>query len=56
MHAYLYREGALFHASVYLMSSERGQANDPLAKIEGAAEAGVEADVRAWVDARYPKA
>lgn len=55
MHAYLYKEGALFRGAVYLMSSERSQANQPLARIEGPSEANVEAEVRAWVDARYPK-
>jgi hypothetical protein len=56
VHAYLYNEGPLFRASVYLMSSERGQANEPLARLQGASEIEVEAEVRAWLDAHYPKA
>lgn len=55
IHAYLYKDGAAYRASIYLMSPERGHANEPLAKLEAGSEAAVEANVRAWVDAGYPK-
>ena len=55
MHVYLYREGALYKASIYLMSAERGQPTEPLQRLESASEEEVEASARAFVDLRYPK-
>jgi hypothetical protein len=55
VHAYLYKEGVLYRASIYLMSGERGQANEPLRQLEAVSETALEAEVRAWVDSRYPK-
>lgn len=56
IHAYLYREGTQFRASVYRMTSTRGTSNEPLHKVEGRTEADVEAAVRSYVEERFPKA
>jgi hypothetical protein len=50
--AYLYREGGLVKASIYAPTAE-GQ---PVHSVSGASEAAVEGEVRAWVDAHFPKA
>lgn len=53
---YVYREGALVNASVYVISAQGFPARHPVHTVSGASEAAVEADVRAWVDAHFPKA
>jgi hypothetical protein len=54
--AYVYREGALVRANVYVSPQQGGQpAAQAAHTVSGANEQGVEADVRAWVDAHYPK-
>ena len=55
MHLYLYREGALYRASIYLMSLERGHEAEPLQRVAAQSEAEVEASARAFVEARFPK-
>lgn len=55
VHAYLYRDGQLVRAALYLMSASERPAGDPIHSVSGASEAGVEADVRAWVDLRFPR-
>lgn len=55
VHAYLYRDGQVFRASVYLMSPEKGAPSQPLERIEAASEADLERAVRAYVDERFPK-
>jgi len=55
VHLYLYREGTLYKASIYLMSTERGQPTEPLHRVESASEEEVEASARAFVEARFPK-
>lgn len=56
LHAYLFREdGGAFAAVVYVFS---GPGEDPQRAVHRAAgpdEAAVEAEVRAWIDARYPR-
>jgi hypothetical protein len=54
--AYVYREGALVKASVYVLSAQGLPARQPAHTASGSSEAGVEAEVRAWVDANFPKA
>jgi hypothetical protein len=55
IHAYLYRDGRVIRAAVYVMSSTRSGNAEPIHTISGASEARVEEAVRAWVDAHYPK-
>ncbi len=55
MHVYLYREGALYRASIYLMSADRGHETEPLQRFAAESEAEVEASARAFVEARFPK-
>ena len=55
VHAYLFREGKGFHASIYLMTQAAGGSNEPLKRLAGASEADIEAAVRAFVDARFPR-
>jgi hypothetical protein len=52
--AYLYQEGALFRAAVYVMSGEPRERREPVHTFHAASQAAVEKDVRAWVDERYP--
>jgi hypothetical protein len=54
LHVYLYQEGREARAAVYALGPGfHGQ--DPIHTVTGAAEAGVEAAARAWVDGRFPK-
>lgn len=55
VHAYLYRDGAAFRASVYLMAAEKSGPGEPLQRLEAATEAELEAAVRACVDERFPR-
>lgn len=55
VHAYLYRDGSLMRAALYLMTSGERPAGDPVYAVSGPSEAGVEADVRAWVDSHFPR-
>ena len=55
VHAYLYREGAGFRASVYLMASDARATNEPLKRLAADTEADLEAAVRAFVDERFPR-
>ncbi|HET7291093.1 MAG TPA: hypothetical protein VFM88_01585 [Vicinamibacteria bacterium] len=55
VHAYLYREGSGFRASIYLMAAEKGSGNEPLQRLAAASEAELEAAVRAFVDERFPR-
>jgi hypothetical protein len=53
---YVYRDGAVVNASVYVIPAEGLASGQPVHSVTGALEAGVEAAVRAWVDAHFPKA
>jgi hypothetical protein len=53
VHAYLYAEGRQVRAAVYVM--EPGRDRTPVQEITGPSDAGVEAEVRAWVEAHYPR-
>ena len=53
--AYLYREGALTKAALYVLTAERRKENDPIHTITGASVIGVEAEVRRWVESHFPK-
>jgi hypothetical protein len=52
--AYLYREGGLFRASVFVVGP-KGQRDNPLQTLTGETEAGVERDLRAWVEKNFPR-
>jgi hypothetical protein len=54
LNVYLYHDGPEVKAAVYALGPGlHGQ--DPIHAISGASEGVVEAEVRAWVDARFPK-
>ena len=55
VHAYLYREGSGFRASVYLMAADKGAGNEPLRRLAADSEADLEAAVRAFVDELFPR-
>jgi hypothetical protein len=55
VHAYLYRDGAAVRAALYVMSRARDGESEPEHLISGPSEERVEADVRAWVEAHFPK-
>jgi hypothetical protein len=54
--AYVYREGGVVNASVYVLSAQGLPPRQPAHTVSGASEAKVEADVRAWIDTHFPKA
>ena len=51
VHAYLYLEGDAARAVVYLPGHDRG----PVHEVRGASPDEVETEVRAWIDAHYPR-
>jgi hypothetical protein len=53
VHAYLYLEGEGARAAVYLMTP--GHERVPVLEVRGASSDEVETEVRAWVDANYPR-
>ena len=55
LHAYLYREGAGFRASVYRMSAGNPGGSETLVRLEAPSEDDLETLVRAFVDERYPR-
>lgn len=52
--AYLYQEGGVFRASVFVIGPS-GRSDEPLETLTGETEAGVERELRAWVDSHYPR-
>ncbi len=54
LHVYLYLDGREVKAAVYALGCG-AQNLDPIHVVSGASEAAVEAEVRSWVDARFPK-
>ncbi len=55
IHAYLYREGQVFRASVFVLAGTPRSGQQPLETLSGASEDLVEADLRAWVERHFPK-
>lgn len=52
--AYIYRDGAVVHGTVYVVS--RGTAElQAKENLRGSNEDGVEREIRAWIDKHYPK-
>jgi YD repeat-containing protein len=54
VHAYMYRDEGRVRASVFVLKG-RSAGREPLARLTGATEEEVERDLRAWVDARFPR-
>jgi hypothetical protein len=54
--AYVYRDGPLVKANLYVVPLQGRPPGQAAHTVSGASETGVEEDVRAWVDAHYPKA
>ena len=53
VHAYLYLDGEAARAVVYLLAA--GQDRGPVHEIHGPSADEVETEVRAWIEARYPR-
>jgi hypothetical protein len=51
LQAYLYQEGDRVRATVYLFARDE----TPVHEVSGASGEEVEAAVRAWIDARFPR-
>lgn len=54
LQVYLYRDGAEVKAAVYTLGTA-APSHNPVHTVAGPSEAVVEAEVRAWVDAHFPK-
>jgi hypothetical protein len=52
--AYLYQEAGVFRASVFVLGPS-GRKDEPLQILTGASESAVERDLRAWVEAHFPR-
>ena len=55
VHAYIYRDGDVVRAALYVMSPDKAAENEPILALDGATEAAVETAVRAYVEARFPR-
>jgi hypothetical protein len=55
LHAYLYREAEAVRAVLYLFSPGRDDDRGPVHEIRGSSSEAVEAELRAWIDAHYPR-
>jgi hypothetical protein len=53
IHAYLYQDGELFKAAVFVRPG--GAAREPSHEVSGSDPAQVEQELRAWIDARFPR-
>lgn len=54
VHVYLYRDDEQFRAALYLMAA--GQSgSEPIRTLDAADESRLEGDVRAWIDAHFPR-
>jgi len=54
IHVYLYQDGAAFKATVYVRATAT-QAERPPLELQARTAAALDAEVRAWVDAHYPR-
>lgn len=52
--AYLYRDADLFRASVYLMAGD-ARSREPVHTLADASEEALLSEIRAWVEAHYPR-
>jgi len=53
VHAYLYQDGDTVRATVYLLAP--GQQRAPVHEVRGSDSEQVEAELRAWIDAHFPR-
>ena len=53
MQAYLYQEGGVFRASVFVLGPS-GRKDEPLQILTGPSESAVERELRAWVESHFP--
>jgi len=51
--AYLYQEGGVFRASVFVLGPS-GRKDEPLQVLTGPSESAVERELRAWVESHFP--
>jgi len=51
--AYLYQEGGVFRASVFVLGPS-GRKDEPLQILTGPSESAVESELRAWVESHFP--
>ncbi|HUG53954.1 MAG TPA: hypothetical protein VMR21_10140 [Vicinamibacteria bacterium] len=51
--AYLYREGGMFCASVFVLGRQ-GRRDPPLQTLTADTEAAVERELRAWIEKNFP--
>jgi len=54
VHAYLYLEAGQFRAALYVMTAA-ATGRQPVHRIAGTSESGVEEDVRTWVESHFPR-
>jgi hypothetical protein len=57
VHAYLYQEAEAVRAVLYRFAQgpERAADRGPVHEIRGSSSEAVEAELRAWIDAHYPR-
>jgi hypothetical protein len=53
--AYVYREGDEYRAAVFVVGPEPAPGSRPAESFSGDTEAGVESEVRDWVERHYPR-
>ena len=55
VHAYLYhQEPGGYRAALYVRTADGKNPDEPLESLAAASEAALEAEVRAWIDHRFP--
>jgi hypothetical protein len=55
VHAYVYREGGLFRAALYVLTAAGMTRPEEGQSFSAPSEPEVEKDVRAWVEAHFPR-
>jgi hypothetical protein len=55
VHAYVYREGALVHAALFVLSPQAKASPEPMQSFSGGDDMEVEASVRAWIEEHFPR-
>lgn len=53
--AYLYQDGGVHKATIYVRRPGTRSETAPEQELQSPADASLEQDVRAWVDARFPR-
>ena len=55
VHAYVYRDGPLVHAALFVLSPQSSRSTEPMQKFSGGNDMEVEASVRAWIEEHFPR-